>query len=293
MNVVVSFCNQSERVKNKSNLLIIDVFSSRQKWIAHKMGTNGFTGLAQNKDLMYAVYQSDESSGPGIIVIDKKSWKILIHQSLPELKDPHSIAVDNNILFIVSTGTDKVLQYKFDWTRKKVFFEKVLWKPSNSTGTADAHHINSIFMSDNRIYISAFGPKKAEKWSSADDGYIYNVTKNRKEITGIYHPHSVFVKNNSIYYCESSKRNARKNQKELLKLDSGYTRGLYIKGRYLLLGTSSGRKNSKSTGLVNNPADPGSLEADCKLLVYRKKLFRNKYKLYRSFDFLPNHNEIY
>jgi len=148
-----------------------------------------------------------------------------------------------------------------------------------------------------QVYISAFGFRKSEKWSSAEEGYIMNITENNKEIDHIYHPHSVFLESGifskkNIYYCESATRSVKKNNKTIVCIEKGYTRGLCIRGKYLILGTSSGRKKSKSTNLINNPSDPGLLEEDCKLLVYKRNFF-NKFKLQKTFDFLPNHKEIY
>src|SRR3989339_309717 len=290
MKFLISFCNQSGDSRN--NLLLIDLKTGKKRYLLNNVG--GFTGLGQDSKYLYALSQTSPTR---IYIIEKGSGKSILLQKLEEVLDPHSLAVSENFLYVVSTGNDQVLQYKFDRVKNKLFFQKIFWWPNGSDKISDTHHINSLFMLNNQMYVSAFGPKKSEKWSSADEGYILNITENRKEIEHIYHPHSIFTEGSifskrNIYYCESSTKSVKKNNLTLIKLDLGYTRGLYLQGKYLALGTSSGRKHSKSTGLINNPADEGTPEDDCRLLIFKKNFF-NKFVLKKSFDFLPNHKEIY
>ena len=214
-----------------------------------------------------------------------------LSQKLDNLIDPHSLIIENEFLYIVSTGNDQVLKYRFDEDNMIISYVASVWKPDDSNGDADTHHINSIFKNINGIFISAFG-KKDKKWSSAKNGYILNINTDKKKIEKIYHPHSLSMSGKDYYYCESSTRSVIKNTKKIITLNKGYVRGLAFDGRYLLLGTSSGRKNSKSTGEVNNPAEDGILEENCKLLVYKKNFF-GKYKFMKEFDFSTEHQEIY
>jgi hypothetical protein len=112
-------------------------------------------------------------------------------------------------------------------------------------------------------------------------------------IENIHHPHSVFVLGDDIYYCESSTKRVKMNGQTIIQLDCGYTRGLPVDNEYLLLGTNSGRKTSKGDGFVANPADPGQIILDCKVLVYQRPRISETFKLVKSFDFLPEHEEIY
>ncbi len=287
MQVLISFCNSNNI--EQSNLLLLNVFTNEKKWIKIKNKNNGFTGIAQDDDFIYALYQSAE---PGIVIFEKKTLRIVLEKELPELKDPHSVLTNKDKIYIVSTGTDQVLEYCFSKENKEIIFKKVLWFPKKSSQQKDSYHINSIFIENKDIFISAFGLKKNERWSSAKNGFIFNISTNKEIIDSIYHPHSIIAKNKKIYYCESTSKSVKENHKTIIKLDSGYTRGLEIKERYLFLGTSSGRKNSKSSGLINNPADIGELVSDCRLLMFRKSFF-GKYKKIKEFDFSQEHEEIY
>ena len=286
MEVLISFCNQPESSKN--NLLLLNIDSGKKEYLLET--SDSFTGLAQDDDFFYALSQNLEV---GLVVIDQITKKVVLSHRLKNLTDPHSIIINKDYIYAVSTGNDQILKYKFDKKNLSVKFMEMVWRPKGSRGDKDTHHVNSIFLYNNDIYISAFGSKKTDRWSSATNGYIYNITKNKKELGKIYHPHSVFIKNGDMYFCESSSRSVKKNYSELIKLNIGYTRGLYLKDSYLLLGTSSGRKRSKSTGLVNNFADSGIPEEDCRILLYKKKLFFGKYMLIKEYDFLPGHREIY
>ena len=65
----------------------------------------------------------------------------------------------------------------------------VIWRESNLR--ADTHHVNSIAEWKGKLIISAFGRKFGTLWSSAFDGYIHDVTRDRRIKGGIYHPHSL------------------------------------------------------------------------------------------------------
>lgn len=289
MKAIVSFCNEVGDA-SKSNLLLLNIESGEMKWVPFDLENVGFRGISQDENYIYALYHAKK---PGIFVLDKKTLMPFIRQEISEAKDAHSMIVDENNIYIVSTGTDQVLKYQFDKKNKKIYFSEVFWSPKGSLQNSDTHHLNSIFKKDQDIYISAFGPRKNNLWSSATAGYVLNLTRNQKVIENVTHPHSVFVRGEDIFYCESSTKTVKMNGKTIIRLDSGYTRGLFLKDDCLVLGTNSGRKVQNSDGFVANPADPGQLMLDCRVLIYKKKNISDDYALSKSFDFLPNHKEIY
>lgn len=277
--------------------MALNIISGERRWIDVGVNNLGLTGIALDANYIFAVCQSNI---PTLSIISRKNHKPVAVIQLNELGDPHSITIDaKGYVYIVSTAHDSVSRYFFDKQKNKLKYVDCMWNPKNSLQNSDTHHINSIFVCNRNIFISAFGPREGERWSSANDGYIYNITKGLKEIKKIYHPHSIFVernifsKRNDFYYCESSSRSVKKNNKIIVKLDKGYTRGLCLWKNHLFLGTSSGRKRSKSTGLVNNPADSGDLEEDCRVLIYKKKWFSSSYNFVNEYQFNPERNEIY
>jgi hypothetical protein len=289
MKILLSFCNNAGDYDHP-NLLIVDYKTIEKKWIKMDFVNNGFTGVNQDEEFIYALYQSVNS---GLVVIDKKTHEIVFVQHLQELKDPHSLAVDGKHIYIVSSGTDQILKYHLNITKRTIDLVEQFWSPQDSIQTEDTHHINSIFISHGNIFISAFGHKKADTWSSAEDGYVYNISQSKQVLEHIFHPHAIFVKNDDIYYCESALRNIKKNDEIIVHLESGYIRGLFLDENILVFGTSGGRKVSKSTGLENTPAEAGLLNADCRMLLYKRGLLSGKYELADELNFFPEHTEIY
>lgn len=288
MKLAISFCNQTDG--NKKNISILDTEEHSVSCINIDFPNTGFTGVAQNENFIFALYQSQPN---GIVIIDKKTSDVLAKSDLAEVIDGHSIVLKDNNLYVVSTGNDSVIKYNYDQKNLKFDKPEILWKPNDSEGRNDTHHLNSLYSNKDKLFISGFGLKKGERWSSAKNGYIFEIVGQRKEIVNIFHPHSVFVYENEIYYTESSTRSIKRNNKTLIKLDQGYTRGLHVEMNLVIIGLSSGRKNSKSTGIINNNADPGLSEPSCKILFFKRRSMFNKYKINDEFDFFPMHQEIY
>jgi len=184
-------------------------------------------------------------------------------QELPEVKDGHSILALDAKIYVVSTGSDEVICY--DLLENKLSNPRIFWRASNS-GT-DTHHVNSIIKTGDELFVSAFGPKTGPLWASAKNGYVHNITTDRRVKSGIYHPHSLSAKHGQLYYCESSTRSFCSMNGPILKLE-GYSRGIgWLNSEIVCIASSMGRRISKSTGLIANPADPGELEGKCNLAI--------------------------
>lgn len=213
---------------------------------------------------------------------------------LSELKDPHSVLLDKDFLYVVSTGTDSVLRYKL--INGKVCSEsEIVWTASKTNDYGDTHHLNAITKWRSKILISAFGPKEGLRWSTAKKGYILDINTGSKIIKNIYHPHSIFAYRNKIFYCESSSKSLKTYNQRVAKFKTGYTRGLIVFRGFFIVGLSSGRKVSKSTGLINNIADPGELIPSCKVVFLKRNFWGDKIIPEKSylFDFDKFHKEIY
>src|SRR5207302_517263 len=68
------------------------------------------------------------------------------------VKDGHSIAVYQEMIYIASTGSDAIV--KFEPGRG----ESIFWQ--GGPGDRDTIHVNSICWYQNQLYASIFGPKK-------------------------------------------------------------------------------------------------------------------------------------
>jgi len=263
-NILISFCNSKE--PNSTNLYQYDLDSKEGIWIEHPV-VNGITGFSNFDDKFIAIYQ-DTICG---IFVFNKAFDLISHYETPEVSDPHSVITIDDQVHVVSTGTDSIENYRV--TEEQISYLGRTWENINNCAptNTDTLHLNAIYQYDGEIFLTGFGPKASELWSSAKDGFVMNISTGEKTLKGIYHPHSTQVdENKNVYYCESSTRSIYRNSTVIHTFPKGYTRGLSVDSETLSVGLSSGRKQSKSTGVVNNSADPGDLEQVCKVVIFDK-----------------------
>jgi hypothetical protein len=215
----------------------------------------GVTGLAAEGDRVYAVLYDllDETGLPtrrsALMVLDRASLRMLSQSRIRLGLDVHSIAVLDGTVYAVSTGTDEVLELRL--TSDRVISERVYWRPDDSLGRGDHHHLNSIIARDGELIVSGFGRRSdVERWSSARDGFIHNVTRDRNLVRGIYQPHSVHAFPDGLGYCESPLRAARLPAGRSCEQLPGYSRGMCAVGSKLLVGTSRGRADAQGKSNV-------------------------------------------
>jgi hypothetical protein len=283
MKLLVSTCNLG--VDDISGIFEIDILTKEAKYIQFEDKTiglkhsrttedkkleidtlSGTTGLTPFRDGYAAVFQGFL---PAMILYFDRSYSIKQAWSTP-LQDPHSMLGVGHDLYCVSSGNNCV--YRID-TQNIVelpaieILNKSWYLEDNSE--IDTVHLNSITYHAGCFFISAFGKKSAERWSSARDGYIKNITTNQI-VCSSYQPHSLFPYKNKLYFCESPTSAIRTTSGEILRLPKpGYTRGLAIYNELLFVGVSAGRKVSKSTSLPSNSADPEQLKSHCRIYVYK------------------------
>ena len=251
MHIMISFCNVRMPARPILGLLNID---SSEFCILQPPSElpqcSGITGLAASERYVYAVVQTRPTSG--LLIFDHSALTILNYYTFRLAVDVHSIWVSGELLYAVSTGTDEVIE--LEMRDAEVISEAVFWRPEPQAQRADIHHLNAVFRWRGDLLVSGFGKKREHRWNSARDGFIVNISKSEKLFSGIYHPHSLFVFGNNVAYCESSEMAVCLAGKTRISRQlAGYTRGLCIAGNKLFVGTSKGRKVSKSTGEMNNP----------------------------------------
>lgn len=270
MKLLVSFCNIDRLTRSsvkRSPLCLIDITTHQLIGLTIPFipDSIGITGLTQDTEYIYAAYQSHR---PGVIVLSKRGLGVRDVVVLDGISDTHSLYIKNQYLYVVSTGNDSIVRYAVHGGKINKKSRQVIWKPVGSQGKINTHHVNSIVSCKGRLIASAFGPKKGTFRSSATNGYIIDIKNNRRIIHGIYHPHSISVADDTVYYCESATKTVFENHIPLLKFTDGYVRGLTKQRDTVMVGLSSFRTTSKSTGLAVNPFDlGGSLHTTCRLVV--------------------------
>ena len=267
--ILVSFCNIPDHTTSPLAVLRIDerkgeLLSYAPVALGYPELVTTATGLTLTEDKIFVLFTSRENK-TYIAALSKNGLVPLFYYELDKIKDGHSILAIKDYLYVVSTGTDEVIRY--DIEEDSLQNPQVIWRASDRK--QDTHHINSIIEYEGDILISAFGPKNGALWSTALNGYIFNITSNSFITDGIHHPHSLTVRNGKIYYSDSHRNSFRMLGKTETIFDlHGYTRGVsWLSDDLVSLATSVGRRISKSTGMIGNAADPGELAGECSLLL--------------------------
>ena len=221
----------------------------------------GCTGIAGDEERIYVLCISEGVHH--LVALARDTLEFIFSQPLPEVKEGHSILAKGEHLYVVSTGTDEVIRYRL--VSKGLSDSRVVWRASRAG--IDTHHVNSVAVWEGNVVVSAFGPKFGVLWTSALEGYVHDISRDVRIKNGIYHPHSLSVRRDRLYYLES-------HRKLFCSLDGplfavpGYPRGVcWLSDDLVCIGSNVGRRFSRSTGLIANPADPGEATGSCGITV--------------------------
>ncbi|MEW2514695.1 DUF4915 domain-containing protein [Streptomyces sp. NPDC046870] len=219
------------------------------------------TGLATSGDRVFVLYCVNREFR--VSVLSLESLELLSSHRLPEVRDGHSLLHHDGALLVVSSGTDEVLAY--DDRPEGLVPRGAVWRASAEG--RDTHHLNSLARHGNSVLVSGFGPRASKLWASAENGYVRDITRDEVVVKDVYHPHTVSVHDGELYWCESHHARVVSRSGRTAGTD-GYPRGLgWLAPQLACVGTSQGRKVSKSTGQVANPSDPGMPRGRCGLTI--------------------------
>jgi hypothetical protein len=266
--MLISFCNFP--VPCTTAIFRLDISSGNLTEIGLGISRSleGCTGMTSDEARIYVLCVSKGMHYLSVIARDELEY--LFCQPLTEVKEGHSILAKDGQLYVVSTGTDEVIRY--DLAAEGVKNSQVVWSASSSG--SDTHHVNSIADWQGNLVVSAFGPKFGTLWTSALEGYIHDISRDVRIKSGIYHPHSLSVRHDDLYYLESHRKLFCSLDGGIFSL-TGYPRGVcWMSDDVVCVGSSVGRRLSKSTGLIANPADPGEPSGSCGVTVVNIKTGR-------------------
>lgn len=265
MKILVSLCNRHAaryRDEGLREIYLLRIDTSTQSIDPIQLprevtqGTLGMTGISRRECGYVCMLTSSSLLYLGEDLEVQRSYQ------LTTVYDGHSLAYFDGRCYIVSSATDSIIEFSPEDG------EKVFWR-ANSVGT-DSIHLNAILRDDDGWWVTAFGPKTGPLWSSAEQGYLLNVSTGERRMTALYHPHSVVSSDGTLYLCESSRMRVRSTHGLDVYIPRGYLRGLAVELGCMLVGCTRGRKNSKSTGaVIDNSADPGELCGEPGLAIYR------------------------
>jgi acetolactate synthase I/II/III large subunit len=167
---------------------------------------------------------------------------ILSYHRLDMVRDPHDIIFDGTNYIIVSSGTNNIV-----WVSPA----GQIIDTYNFPGEPDSWHINSLFMDEGKLYVSAFGRfDRTREWLAhygRRTGIVFSLDSGTNVITGLEQPHHPKrLGKDSWLVCNSGK-------KELLNINSAneivgtlqlekWTRGLALSDKCIFVGESARRK---------------------------------------------------
>lgn len=258
MIVAVSFCNQ---LFGEGVLALVDPASGVQRLL--DPGTDGpisGVGLAVAGDTLYCAC-SDREQGSYLAVFDRAGERRDLIR-LKDVADVHSICMIGGDLVAVSTGTDKILRIAL----RDGAPTETLW--ACSAENADTHHLNAVVLSGESILVSGFGPRGEDGWSSAKDGFVYDVGAADYVVRGLLQPHSLTMRDGKVMFCESPRGIVRTAERYVHHV-GGYSRGLaFGPDGATYVGSSVGRGAAGALGLVLNPAHGGRDRGRCALTTF-------------------------
>ena len=210
------------------------------------------TGLFLYRDTVYRFIRTLKR----LVGYDPQGIKYFV--SLPTVKDCHDLVVRDDQIICVSTGTNEI-----QWYNHLGEIEKK-WK---ADGEGDSWHLNSICVSEEKIYVSAFGEfKKFREWGNEENrnkGFVFNLDSGKKVIEGLSSPHHPRYINEKLFVCNSLTHSliikdscGKVTNKQL----NGFTRGLTYDENYLYVGESANRKESNNNYSFLAVIDLDSLE---------------------------------
>jgi Domain of unknown function (DUF4915) len=290
--ILVSFCNVKRR--GAPRLALFNPSSNRLMHVSLP-GTlqhiRGITGLTADERYIYAATQGaefDGKKGAFLLIFARKSFAFVSSFRFRHAVDVHSMCLRRGRLLVVSTGTDEVIELKINGGT--VESELVYWRARPGEKRSDNHHLNGICSTPGGVLLCGFGVRSDDLWSSATNGFIFNLDEKKMLASGLEHPHSVVRFRSSIVFCESRKRTVRLWRAAIDQILPGYTRGLCHAGFFLFAATSTGRSQSGSKGpAIEDRSVLGAQHGGCTI----NQLDPRTLAVLKSFNLNTKAKEIY
>ncbi len=238
------------------------------KWPDRGEAALGIDGLRVDGEKIWAILQLP--NGKSALALLDHALQIEKEWLLTEIGDVHDISVYPGGLLLTDTANNRIVSCSYD----DLAIGQIETRYSLAEAGSDVLHINSIATLGSDVIVSLFGQRTDGGWWDARQGEIRNLTSDTILAGNLFHPHSVTVRNDEIWWLESRSGSVHRWTRErgpevFVKLD-GYLRGLCFSGDFMFIGASALRRRSKSTGVMNTmPTDnSGSWQS----WVYRVEL---------------------
>lgn len=257
--VVITFCNQ--KASPSHSLLLMHASEQNYSWvdlegIRVNLGADlgGVCGACRVHDDVAICAQSGVNPFLGLLDVTKREIKTT--RVLEQCKDPHSICLRGDYIYVVSTGTNEI--YRVRCVGSVLGREELFWQYPGVRHDTDEVHLNGITSHEGRFIASCFGQRTREgKWGA--NGKVFFLDGGRSVCEGLEQPHTPLVMVDKLFFAESAadkvhlyveddSGNWRQRHEWVMP---GYTRGLAVTGSTLLVGISSARRISRSKKTAN------------------------------------------
>ena len=161
-------------------------------------------------------------------------------RSTSKPNDWHGLRVIDNAVNAVSATEDTLYIFSKDLTLEG--------KATLREGTGQGrNHINDLFYANGALYYSMFSDMVKESYKLGP-GCIKKTNNGAGPvITSLQEPHTVYIYESELYYCNSAKGTFHKGVETIIDTDS-YTRGIEITDSHYWVGCSKDRHNRGNNG---------------------------------------------
>ena len=240
MELLLSFVNQKFTPEYKLGLM---ASNGNFYWVKGEIAnlSNGITGISARNNKLYVSLQQN-----GLGVLDE-SFNLIQHVLSENIKDPHSLYIHDNTLYVLSTGKNSIFTYSIqkDGLLKN---ENLYWKVPWSSNEFDSVHLNSFIITDKGKFVTIFGDRtKGQDWTEIDEGKLIEIDSNFTILDNLKHPHSLCqLDDKNFIFCESRTGQIKDQNGLVLKQFNGYIRGLVKYQNRIIVCENARRKLSKS-----------------------------------------------
>lgn len=266
--LLVSFCNVAAHPL-PSCLVRFDLGTRAVEWVDVGLGGEllaSGVGLCHDDALLYHLSIRNSDFATLLTILDKVSLTVRSVTELTEISDGHSLVRRGLDLVVVSTGTDEILSYRVNGTG--VSAPRLVWSPTGARD--DTHHLNSVAVVGGRLLCTGFGPKTNDSWTSASQGYVFDIDTGTTVREGLHQPHTICEHQGRIMLC-NSRLGSIDDLDGPIGFLSGYSRGLaFAPDGTIYAGTSLARRATPAlSGATefDNPNTPGVLHGRCAVVV--------------------------
>jgi hypothetical protein len=194
----------------------------------HKVLDEDCRGMARYKDhLILATHSSGILKLNSLYQVESKNGVVK--------NDYHGVAIYGEKAYIAETSQNVIGIYELAGLKR---IGEIRFPPIGQ----DVNHINDVFISGNRLFVSMFSMKGDWRNQPVKSGAIWEYSLTDHKPVKVHHrllsqPHSVLHVQNQLFYCNSAKFEVRKGHQIFFR-GLGYTRGLAIFGDLVFIGQS-------------------------------------------------------